>query len=130
MYIYRGLWCRAVVPDPMPNARSHACRYSHRVPVPSALHVEHSCYVLVRLMCWPLLQTLSIERPGGTQSKVALTVALELYRIGPAPCSDYHSDMESDDESEAGGAAYTSQQRELVVSATAIYKRLGALRAF
>lgn len=83
-------------------------------------------------MCLHVLQTVSIQRPSGTQSKVAIEVALELYRIGPAPCSDYHSDMESDDESESQGegADPASQKRELVVFATAIYKRLGALRAF
>lgn len=39
-------------------------------------------------------------------------------------------ESEDDHESEVCAAASKSQERELVVSATAIYKKLGALRAF
>lgn len=74
-----------------------------------------------------VLQTVAIHRPEGVQNKTTLEVELELYRIGPAPSSDYHSDMESDDDSESEAA---KPEQELIVSATAIYKRLGALRVF
>lgn len=75
-----------------------------------------------------LLQTVSIQRPTGLQSKVSIEVALELYRLGPAPRADYSSDFESGDDN----AEETPQdlKPELVVSANAIFKRLGALRAF
>jgi hypothetical protein len=64
------------------------------------------------------------------QSKTTLEVELELYRIGPAPNADYSSDMESDDERDSQAVPEKDQELELIVSATGIYKRLGALRAF
>jgi hypothetical protein len=76
------------------------------------------------------VQTVSIQRPSGMQGKLTLEVALELYRIGPAPSCDYSSAMESDDEHDSQALTERAQERELIVSATGTYKRLGALRAF
>jgi hypothetical protein len=76
------------------------------------------------------MQTVDIRRPSSMQGKVSLEVQVELYRLTNRAQADYAPDGFPVSSSSGGDSITDEYGNELLVSATGIYKRLGALRAF